>query len=154
MDPEIWGPHAWIFLHTITLNYPNNPTIQDKQNYKNFFINLHHILPCEWCAKNYLIHLQKYPIDNYLNTKKNLTQWLINIHNEINKLFNKKTINYSEFINIYKKLYNKNKNLYTFTFYNIIIFILIIIIIILTILSIYLYNPRFLSCFHFQFQCQ
>ena len=70
MDPEIWGPHAWIFLHSITLNYPNNPTMYDKQHYKNFFINLHHILPCEWCSKNYIHHLQKYPIDNYLNTKK------------------------------------------------------------------------------------
>ena len=37
MDPEIWGPSTWIFLHTITLNYPNNPTIYDKQNYKNFY---------------------------------------------------------------------------------------------------------------------
>ena len=70
MDPEIWGPNAWIFLHTITLNYPNNPTMYDKQNYKNFFVNLHSILPCDWCSKNYKHHLQKYPIDNYLNTKK------------------------------------------------------------------------------------
>ena len=150
MDPEIWGPPAWIFLHTITLNYPNNPTIYDKQNYKKFFTNLNYILPCEWCSKNYNHHLQKYPIDNYLNTKKNLIQWLINIHNEVNKLFNKKTINYTEFITIYKKIYNK-KNTF-FTIHNIIIFILIIIILILTILCIYFYNPKFLSCFHFQFQ--
>ena len=147
MDPEIWGPSAWIFLHTITLNYPNNPTIQDKQNYKNFFINLHHILPCEWCSKNYIHHLQKYPIDNYLNTKKNLVEWLINIHNEVNQIFNKKTIDYTEFINIYKKIYEKNK---FFTIHNIIIFILSIIIIILSILCIYLYKPKFLSCFRFQ----
>ena len=147
MDPEIWGPHAWIFLHSITLNYPNNPTMYDKQHYKNFFINLHHILPCEWCSKNYIHHLQKYPIDNYLNTKKNLVQWLINIHNEINIIFKKKTINYSEFINIYKNIYNKKKSF--FNFYHLIIFICILIIIILTILSIYLYNPKFLSCFRF-----
>ena len=150
MDPEIWGPHAWIFLHTVTLNYPNNPTMYDKQHYKNFFINLHHILPCDWCSKNYIHHLQKYPIDNYLNTKKNLVQWLIHIHNEINKIFNKKTIDYQEFITIYKKIYHeKNK---FFTIHNIIIFILSIIIIILTILSIYLYNPKFLSCFQFHFR--
>ena len=148
MDPEIWGPPAWIFLHSITLNYPNNPTIYDKQYYKNFFINLHHILPCEWCSKNYIHHLKKYPIDNYLNTKKNLVQWLINVHNEINKIFNKKTIDYTEFITIYKKIYNK-KNTF-FTIHNIIIFILSIIIITLTILCIYFYNPKFLSCFRFQ----
>ena len=147
MDPEIWGPSAWIFLHTITLNYPNNPTIYDKQNYKNFFTNLHHILPCEWCSKNYKQHLQKYPIDNYLNTKKNLVQWLINIHNEVNIIFNKNTIDYSEFINIYKNIYNRKKTF--FTSYNIILILCIFIIIILIILCIYLYNPKFLSCFHF-----
>ena len=23
MKPEIWGPHAWMFLHSITLEYPD-----------------------------------------------------------------------------------------------------------------------------------
>ena len=36
MDPKIWGPSTWLFLHTITLNYPNNPTQQDIDNYKKF----------------------------------------------------------------------------------------------------------------------
>jgi len=148
MDPDIWGPPTWIFLHTVTLNYPNNPTMYDKKYYKNFFINLHYILPCEWCSKNYKQHLLKYPIDNYLNTKKNLVQWLINIHNEVNKIFNKNTIDYFEFINIYKKIYNKKKTF--FTFYNIILILCIFTIIVLTILCIYLYNPKFLSCFHFR----
>ena len=148
MDPDIWGPPTWIFLHTVTLNYPNNPTMYDKKYYKNFFINLHYILPCEWCSKNYKQHLLKYPIDNYLNTKKNLVQWLINIHNEVNKIFNKNTIDYFEFINIYKKIYKKKKTF--FTFYNIILILCIFTIIVLTILCIYLYNPKFLSCFHFR----
>jgi len=148
MDPDVWGPPTWIFLHTVTLNYPNNPTMYDKKYYKNFFINLHYILPCEWCSKNYKQHLLKYPIDNYLNTKKNLVQWLINIHNEVNKIFNKNTIDYFEFINIYKKIYNKKKTF--FTFYNIILILCIFTIIVLTILCIYLYNPKFLSCFHFR----
>ena len=148
MDPDVWGPPTWIFLHTVTLNYPNNPTMYDKKYYKKFFINLHYILPCEWCSKNYKQHLLKYPIDNYLNTKKNLVQWLINIHNEVNKIFNKNTIDYFEFINIYKKIYNKKKTF--FTFYNIILILCIFTIIVLTILCIYLYNPKFLSCFHFR----
>ena len=37
MEPEIWGPNAWTFLHTITLNYPENPSEDDKQNHKDFF---------------------------------------------------------------------------------------------------------------------
>ena len=34
MEPNIWGPGAWTFLHSITLNYPNNPNIQTKKIYK------------------------------------------------------------------------------------------------------------------------
>ena len=89
MDPEIWGSHAWIFLHTITLNYPKNPTLYDKKIYKNFFENLDKILPCTWCAHNYRIHMNKYPIQNYLGTKKNLVKWLIIMHNEVNKILKK-----------------------------------------------------------------
>ena len=29
---KIWGPDAWLFLHTITFNYPENPSEQDKVN--------------------------------------------------------------------------------------------------------------------------
>ena len=145
MDPEIWGPQAWTFLHTITLNYPNNPSIYDKQYYKNFFMSLQFILPCDWCCKNYKIHINKYPIDKYLNSKKDLIKWLILIHNEVNKIFKKKTIDYTEFIQIYKNIYNKkscNINWYIVT-----IIICIIIIILLIILCICLLDSKFLSYF-------
>ena len=36
MEPEIWGPHAWQFLHSITLSYPDNPTLEDKNNHAQF----------------------------------------------------------------------------------------------------------------------
>jgi len=121
MDPEIWGPNAWIFLHTITLNYPNNPSIYDKQYYKNFFMSLQIVLPCEWCSKNYKLHIIKYPIDNYLNSKKDLVTWLIIIHNEVNEILKKKKLNYNEVIEIYKNLYNnKNSNTFSLNWYIII----------------------------------
>ena len=53
MNPGIWGPHCWIFLHSITLSYPNYPTFQDKQKTKDFFNNLGDILPCMECRRNY-----------------------------------------------------------------------------------------------------
>ena len=27
MEPNIWGPGAWTFLHSITFQYPENPSI-------------------------------------------------------------------------------------------------------------------------------
>ena len=44
MDPNIWGPHAWFFLHTIARNYPENPSSQDKQSHLQFFSLLQSII--------------------------------------------------------------------------------------------------------------
>ena len=149
MDPEIWGPNAWIFLHTITLNYPNNPSIYDKQYYKNFFMSLQIVLPCEWCSKNYKLHIIKYPIDNYLNSKKDLVTWLIIIHNEVNEILKKKKLNNKEVIEIYKNLYNnKNSNTFSLNWY-IIIGICITIFIIICIIILFLYNSKFQSYLRF-----
>ena len=40
MNPNIWGPGAWTFLHSVTLNYPDTPSQQDKNEYADFFKSL------------------------------------------------------------------------------------------------------------------
>ncbi len=127
-NTNIWGPSAWRFLHTITFNYPINPSNHDKEIYKIFFKNLGLVLPCGICEYNYNIHLDKYPIENYLSTKEDLVKWLINIHNEVNKLHNKSIKSFDEIINYYTNLYN-NKNNDTTFFIGVVITIIIIIII-------------------------
>ena len=44
MNVDKWGPGGWIFLHTITFNYPLDPDENDKERYKTFF-NMVSILP-------------------------------------------------------------------------------------------------------------
>ena len=48
-----WGPHAWLFLHSITFQFPNKPTHKDKLNYKHFFESIQNILPCPKCRSHY-----------------------------------------------------------------------------------------------------
>lgn len=105
---NIWGPSAWLFLHTITFNYPDNPTNQDKNNYYNFFNNLKYILPCEKCKKHYVENFNKYNLEEILNSKDNLIKWLIDIHNEVNKDTGKKTWSYDEVYKKYDSLHNTN----------------------------------------------
>ena len=66
MDPEIWGPHAWQFLHSITLSYPDNPTLEDKNNHAQFFNSLKDILPCQKCQDHFTQNLQENPVENYV----------------------------------------------------------------------------------------
>tara|TARA_Y100000389_G_scaffold196600_1_gene229791 strand:+ start:514 stop:984 length:471 start_codon:yes stop_codon:yes gene_type:complete len=145
MEPEIWGPPGWIFLHTITLNYPHKPTEYDKEHYKNFFLNLQNVLPCQYCTHNYKLHLKKYPIDKFLDSKKSLVKWLIHIHNEVNIIFNKKTITYDEFIQIYKNIYNtKTDTKKNYTKYIIIFIISVILLITIILFKFQAYFAQFL----------
>lgn len=123
MNPKIWGPHLWFFLHSITFNYPLKPSKEDKKNYLNFFENLYKVLPCEKCSKHYQQNIKEIPLtDEILNDRNKLIDWLINFHNNVNKYAKKPLLTKQQVIDYYQSQYN-NKNYYPF------IFILLLIII-------------------------
>ena len=132
MEPNIWGSHAWLFLHTITLNYPDKPTKYDKDNYKDFFESLSHVIPCEVCKSHYKQNIKKYPIQ--LDSKESLTRWLHMIHNIVNVKTGKDEYPYGDFIHKYSNLYpqsdgDNNTEL-----------LIITLIIIISAISFYFYN--------------
>ena len=110
MDPNIWGPHGWYFLHSITLAYPDNPTENDKTIYKNFFESLKDILPCDKCRVHFNQTLMTYPIENHLQNKESLFKWLVDVHNRVNIDNDKREYTYDEITELYENMYSKNKN--------------------------------------------
>jgi len=99
MDPELWGPFAWFILHEITLSYPENPEENIKEIYRTFFLDFGRLIPCDICRNNFKNHLQQYPLnDDILGSRIELVKWLINIHNCVNILNDKKIVSYDEFI--------------------------------------------------------
>ena len=38
MLTAVWGPSMWHYLHTMSFNYPVNPTEDDKKNIKNLYL--------------------------------------------------------------------------------------------------------------------
>lgn len=130
INPNLWGPSGWKFLHYITLSYPDYPDKTIKETFKNFFINLYKILPCEKCRLNYIDHLKIYPInDNVLKDKESIVKWLINMHNLVNIINNKKEYSYIDFQNEYEM----NKNSYNSNQYFVIIFLTILFILLIII---------------------
>lgn len=105
MDSNVWGPGAWLFLHSITMTYPENPGELEKQFYKNFFKNLGNVLPCPNCKEHYNGHLKEHPIDQNLGSRRQLVEWLINMHNNVNKTLNKPTFTYDQVMQLYYKKY-------------------------------------------------
>ena len=47
LDPKVWGPHYWFFLHTLAMTYPHHPNSVTKKKYYEFIQNLPLFLPVE-----------------------------------------------------------------------------------------------------------
>lgn len=87
--PYLWGKHGWIFFSHVALSYPKNPTLEEKNAYKSFFMSIGSILPCEKCSINYEKHIKEIPIDKYLENKDTLFSWVIKMENKVNEVLNK-----------------------------------------------------------------
>ena len=96
IDPNMWGPSGWKFIHYTALGFPDNPTEEDKQNYKLFYYNLQNTLPCLKCSLNYKENIKELPIDNFLGSKEDLFKWTVNIHNMVNNELGKTNLNYEQ----------------------------------------------------------
>ena len=111
MEPEVWGPHAWQFLHSITLSYPDNPTLEDKNNHAQFFNSIQNILPCQSCRDHYTQNLQALPIEQHLDNKESLFRWSVDLHNRVNVMNNKREYSYDEVTELYEKMYDKSNGI-------------------------------------------
>lgn len=103
MDPRIWGPPFWFFLHTISLNYPDHPNTVIKKKYYDFFRTLPDFLPCHSVRLKKL--METYPIAPYLDNRKSLVSWVHLIHNKINKHLEKPEISIEKFYSDYYDLF-------------------------------------------------
>ena len=108
MDPKIWGPHAWIFLHSITMDFPKKPSEKDKQHYIQFFTSLGPVIPCPKCRKNYISYLGLHPPN--VMSRDHLMKWLFKLHNWKNREANKPVWSYKRFLSHYRSQYNKNES--------------------------------------------
>jgi hypothetical protein len=98
MLTNVWGPSIWHFLHTMSFNYPVDPTADDKEHYKSFITNLQYTLPCKYCRINLSKNLKTFPITSeVLKNRETFSKYVYDLHNLINKMLKKKIkITYEE----------------------------------------------------------
>lgn len=109
MNPEVWGPNLWNYMHSLALSYPDIPNENDKKYYGDFFNNLKYTLPCITCRSNYIKHIKELPVENSLNSRVELFCWTVNMHNKVNIILNKKTYSCSDAIKLYNDIYTTNE---------------------------------------------
>jgi hypothetical protein len=99
--PDAWGPHAWKFLHYVSLGYSDNPTNEEKEKYKLFFLLLQDVLPCSICREHYKNNYSKIPItQQVLSSRDNLVKWVIDLHNIVNEMKGKQKLDYDKAIKL------------------------------------------------------
>ena len=92
MLTTVWGPSMWHYLHTMSFNYPINPTKQDKKHYKNFLVQLQYVLPCKYCRINLRNNFKHMPIKScHMKNRNTFSKYVYDLHEFINKMLNKKS---------------------------------------------------------------
>jgi len=126
LDPKVWGPHYWFFLHTISMSYPLRPNSVTKKKYYEFIQNLPLFIPVESIAGEFSKLLDQYPITPYLDSRDAFIRWVWFIHNKINEKLEKNKISLNKFYELYYEEYKpkdiknremsrlKNKLIYLF----------------------------------------
>jgi hypothetical protein len=92
MLTTVWGPAMWHYLHTMSFNYPVNPSNEDKQNYRNFVLNLRNVLPCKYCRINLKNNFKKKPLMMCnMKNRETFSRYIYELHETVNKMLNKKS---------------------------------------------------------------
>jgi hypothetical protein len=87
----LWGPMGWMTLHSISVNYPENPTIEDKQVLDKFMEAFGGSITCPHCKQDFSLMFPKYKNAHpeWNTSKYNLFLAIVRMHNTVNKKLDK-----------------------------------------------------------------
>jgi hypothetical protein len=92
MLTAVWGPSMWHYLHTMSFNYPINPSKEEKRDYKNFVISLKNVLPCKYCRINLKNNFKIHPLKEcHMKNRETFSKYIYKLHEIVNKMLNKKS---------------------------------------------------------------
>ena len=90
MLTTVWGPAMWHYLHTMSFNYPVNPTQENKKHYRDFIYNLRNVLPCKYCRINLTNNLKKKPLLMcHMASRATFSRYVYELHELVNKMLGK-----------------------------------------------------------------
>ena len=92
MLTTVWGPGIWHYLHTMSFNYPVNPTIEEKRHYRDFVLSLQYVLPCGKCRKNLKKNFKKLPLTMAaMKSRDTFSKYVYDLHETVNKMLEKRS---------------------------------------------------------------
>jgi len=91
---KYWGPLGWMTLHSISLNYPDTPSVEDKQILLRFMDNFTESITCQYCQSHFKTIFQTYKglFPSWNSSKYDLFVFIARAHNTVNKRLDKPLI--------------------------------------------------------------
>ena len=96
MLTTVWGPSLWHSIHTISFNYPVQPTKQEQTDYYKFIMSLEKVLPCKYCRENFSKNMRAVNKRKRTTLKRALargragfSRYMYDFHNEVNVMLGK-----------------------------------------------------------------
>lgn len=88
---SFWGPMGWITLHSISVNYPENPTADDKAIVKKYLNLFAETISCPSCKSHFTNMYKSYTManPNWADSRFNLFLFIARAHNTVNKRLDK-----------------------------------------------------------------
>jgi hypothetical protein len=86
-----WGPMGWITLHSISVNYPENPNADDKAIVKKYLNLFAETISCPSCKSHFTNMYKSYTManPNWADSRFNLFLFIARAHNTVNKRLDK-----------------------------------------------------------------
>lgn len=92
MMTSVWGPSMWHVLHTMSFNFPIEPTQQEKRKYRDFVLLLEYTLPCKYCRINFKNNLKALPLTmESMKNRDTFSRYIYQLHELVNKMLKKKS---------------------------------------------------------------
>mmetsp|Transcript_45884 Transcript_45884/g.106673 ORF Transcript_45884/g.106673 Transcript_45884/m.106673 type:complete len:179 (+) Transcript_45884:94-630(+) len=106
-NPKVWGPPTWFFLHTMTLAMPDKIPKRQQHGVKQLMLDMQDVLPCPSCGDNLKNHMDENPIDSHVQERASLVQWMVDLHNVVNRHCGKREWSLDEVLARYDEAYKQ-----------------------------------------------
>jgi hypothetical protein len=91
MSPKIWGPVVWTLIHSLTYNI----NTEDRRSIQELYYVINNMIssvPCPTCSKDGIAIMKTIRV-NSINTKSDLVNIMIHVHNRVNSKLSKPQFN-------------------------------------------------------------
>jgi FAD-linked sulfhydryl oxidase len=97
-----WGRAGWVFMHSCAHAYPEDPNGADRRGMADFLRSIGAVLPCRACRRHYDAYMSRHFSASVLSNRTTLTQFLVEMHNDVNRRLGKASLRYDAACAVYE----------------------------------------------------